>query len=41
MSNGYALGQLSSAFVTATTHEDPAVRERADRRVQRWMTALQ
>lgn len=41
MSNGYVLGQLSSAFVTATTHEDPAVRDRADRRAQRWMTVLQ
>ena len=41
MSNGYAVGQLSNAFVTAMTHEDPKVRERADRRAQRWMTTLQ
>jgi hypothetical protein len=41
MPNGYALGQLSSAFLTATTHEDLAVRKRADRRAERWMQALE
>ena len=35
MTNGYAVGQLGMAFFTAATHEDPAVRRRADRRAQR------
>lgn len=41
MTNGYALGQLSKAFLTATTHEDPDVRRRADRRAQRWAQAME
>lgn len=41
MTNGYALGQLSKAFLTATTNEDPEVRRRADRRAQRWAQAIQ
>ena len=41
MTNGYALGQLSNAFLTATTHEDPDVRRRADRRAQRWAQAME
>ena len=40
MANAYALGQLSKAFVTATNHEDPEVRSRADARVQRWIQTL-
>ena len=31
MVNGFALGQLSRAFLTAVTHEDAEVRARADR----------
>lgn len=41
MTNGYALGQLSKAFLTATTHEDPDVRRRADRRAQRWAQTME
>lgn len=41
MTNGYALGQLSKAFLTATTDENPDVRRRADRRAQRWVQALE
>ena len=41
MTNGYAVGQLGMAFFTATTHEDPAVRRRADRRAQRWAQAIE
>lgn len=41
MANGYALGQLAHAFVTATTHEDAIARRRADRRAGRWAQALQ
>lgn len=41
MTNGYALGQLGKAFLTATTHEDPDVRRRADRRAQRWAQAIE
>jgi hypothetical protein len=41
MTNGYALGQLAQAFLTATTHENPETRRRADRRVQRWAQAMQ
>ncbi|MBW9211624.1 hypothetical protein KV100_18380 [Mumia sp. zg.B21] len=41
MTNGYALGQLGAAFLTATTHEDPEVRRRADRRAQRWVQAIE
>jgi hypothetical protein len=40
MANGYALGQLSNAFLTATTHEDAETRRRADRRAQQWIQAL-
>ncbi|HXH78853.1 hypothetical protein [Nocardioides sp.] len=41
MTNGYALGQLSKTFLTATTHEDPDVRRRADRRAQRWAQSME
>lgn len=41
MTNGYALGQLGNAFLTATTHEDPDVRRRGDRRAQRWAQAME
>lgn len=41
MTNGYALGQLGKAFLTATTHEDPDVRRRADQRAQRWAQTLE
>lgn len=41
MTNGYALGQLGRAFLTATTHEDPDVRRRADQRAQRWAQAME
>ena len=41
MTNGYALGQLGSAFLTATTHEDAEVRRRADRRAERWAQVLE
>lgn len=41
MTNGYALGQLGKAFLTATTHENPDVRRRADRRAQRWAQAME
>ncbi|GLY03189.1 hypothetical protein [Actinoplanes sp. NBRC 101535] len=36
----YPLGQLAAAFVTATTHEDPATRARAGKRVERWSRVL-
>ncbi len=41
MTNGYALGQLAQAFLTAATHEDPETRRRADRRAERWAQAIQ
>ncbi|WP_426308903.1 hypothetical protein [Cellulosimicrobium sp. E-16] len=41
MVNGYALGQLSRAFLTAVTHEDAVVRARADRRAQRWVQVIE
>lgn len=41
MTNGYALGQLSSAFLTAATHEDPDVRRRADERARKWAQAIE
>jgi hypothetical protein len=41
MTNGYALGQLGSAFLTATTHEDPVVRMHADRRASHWVHVLE
>lgn len=40
MTNGYALGQLARAFLTATTHEDDEVRRGADRRAQQWSAAI-
>lgn len=40
MTNEYAFGQFSSAFLTATTHENPDVRDRADRRARQWADAL-
>lgn len=41
MANGYALGQLGRAFLTAATHEDPDVRRRADRRARRWAQTME
>lgn len=41
MTNGYALGQLSRAFLTATTNEDAAVRRRADQRARRWAHVIE
>lgn len=41
MTNEYAFGQLAKAFITATTHEDPEVRGRADARARRWAQAMQ
>ncbi|ARU53461.1 hypothetical protein CBR64_20530 [Cellulosimicrobium cellulans] len=41
MENGFALGQLSRAFLTAVTHEDAEVRARADRRAQRWVQVIE
>ncbi|WP_375430408.1 hypothetical protein [uncultured Friedmanniella sp.] len=41
MTNSYALGELSRAFLTATTHEDPDVRRRADRRAHQWAQAIE
>ncbi|MEJ2579119.1 MAG: hypothetical protein P8Z68_08490 [Kineosporiaceae bacterium] len=40
MMNGYALDQLGKAILTATTHEDPDVRRRADRRAQLWAPTM-
>lgn len=40
MTNHYARGQLSRAFLTATTHEDPEVRRRADDRARSWAQAI-
>jgi hypothetical protein len=37
---GYALGQFARAFETAQDHEDPATRERADRRMAQWSAVL-
>ncbi|MFI9815054.1 hypothetical protein [Saccharothrix variisporea] len=37
---GYPLGRLADAFATATTHSDPATRERAEARVRRWFAVL-
>ena len=36
----YVFGQLSSAFRTASTNKDPAVRKRAEQRVQQWTQLL-
>lgn len=41
MTNGYALGQLAKAFLTAATHEDPDARRRAERRAQRWAQTME
>lgn len=37
---GYPYGQLAKAFVSALTHDDPAVRSRAERRAARWQSVL-
>ncbi|BBH70906.1 hypothetical protein ACTI_75910 [Actinoplanes sp. OR16] len=37
---GYPLGQLAKAAETATTHPDPATRERAEGRIARWQAVL-
>ncbi|WP_088288725.1 hypothetical protein [Kineosporia sp. A_224] len=39
-SSGYAAAQLTTAFVTALTHEDPAVRTRAEHRARQWGKVL-
>ncbi|MFE0104558.1 hypothetical protein [Streptomyces sp. NPDC059009] len=39
-SSGYALDQLSRAFVTALTHEDASTRHRAEDRTKRWRAVL-
>lgn len=39
-SPGYALAQLEKALVTAGGHADPATRERAARKVERWKQVL-
>ncbi|MBC9712979.1 hypothetical protein H9Y04_10400 [Streptomyces sp. TRM66268-LWL] len=39
-SAGYAAHELAKAFVTALTHRDPATRDRADQRGQRWRAVL-
>ncbi|MEE2047424.1 hypothetical protein Q7689_29245, partial [Nocardiopsis tropica] len=33
---GYAVGRLAEAFTAALTHEDPRVREAAERRADAW-----
>lgn len=40
MDNPYAVGQLSRAFLTATGHEDPDTRRRADARASAWLAVL-
>jgi hypothetical protein len=37
---GYPQGQLASAFVTASTHEDAATRSRAEGRIRSWLQVL-
>ncbi len=37
---GYALGRLQRAITTMSEHEDPAVRERATKKVDRWVAVL-
>ena len=37
---GYPAAELARAFTTALTHADPAVRERAEARVDRWRSVL-
>ncbi|MEV4251644.1 transcriptional regulator [Spirillospora sp. NPDC049652] len=37
---GYPLGRLARAFTTATRHEDPATRRRAENRVRAWTRVL-
>lgn len=37
---GYAAAMLAKAFLTLETHPDPAVRERAAVRVERWRQVL-
>ncbi|MEW2475999.1 hypothetical protein AB0875_19595 [Micromonospora gifhornensis] len=37
---GFPLGQLARALTTAGTHEDPATRQRAERRVRRWQQVV-
>jgi hypothetical protein len=41
VANGYALGQLGQALLTAATHEDAEARSRADRRAQQWAQTIQ
>lgn len=41
MANGYALGQLGRAFLTAHTHESAAVRKRADLRARKWAQTIE
>lgn len=37
---GYAFGEFAKAYATATEHEDPAARERAQRRMEGWSTVI-
>ncbi|MFC5186694.1 hypothetical protein [Actinomadura harenae] len=39
--DGFPLGRLARAFTTATTHEDQATRQSAERRVQAWTRVLE
>lgn len=38
---GYILGQLAKAYTTTQTHEDPATRARAAKKVERWLSVFQ
>lgn len=38
---GYALGQLAKALATSQSHEDPEVRERASRKIEKWVTVFE
>lgn len=40
MTNPYAFGQLATAFTTATTHDDPEIRRRADLRAHQWFQTI-
>jgi hypothetical protein len=38
---GFVAKELGRAFVTATTHEDPTIRAKAERRVSKWWDVLE
>ena len=38
---GYALGRLRKALETAQNHPDPSTRERAQKKVERWLSVLE